>query len=123
MLGLEDFENSIDKISSGNGDDEPSWIQKIFYKYREYVNPFEDDEVVLELDGLEPPMLDETWGIRYETNDAHTNFAVVDNSFGNQLKGIYNKTSINCKTKMWRCVARVAEGGLDYFHRPEGISG
>ena len=33
------------------------------------------------------------------------------------------KDGASCKSKMWRCFSRVAEGGLEYFERPEGISG
>ena len=66
---MEDFENKIDKIASGaDKGDEDSWINKLYNEFK----PGEggQDESFDDQDGLEPPMLDETWGIREEdTND------------------------------------------------------
>ena len=28
-----------------------------------------------------------------------------------------------CQAKIWRCATRVAEGGLEYLDKPEGITG
>ena len=62
--GLEEFEEKIDKIAEGEDDGESSWISKIYNQF----SFFNDDDVENSLDennmdGLEPPLLDETWGL------------------------------------------------------------
>ena len=62
--GLEEFEEKIDKIAEGEDDGESSWISKIYNQF----SFFNDDDVENSLDendmdSLEPPLLDETWGL------------------------------------------------------------
>ena len=64
--GLEEFEEKIDKIAEGEDDGENSWISKIYNQF----SFFNDGENTLEendMDGLEPPLLDETWGLGVRT--------------------------------------------------------
>ena len=60
FAGLEDFENKVDKVTKGADDDENSWISQIFQKYGHSI--FDINEDLKSMEGLEPPMLDETWG-------------------------------------------------------------
>ena len=70
ISGLEDFENKIDKIAGEVDEDEDSWINKIYSKLSN--NPDitgdnldkEDNFNPELLDGLEPPILDDTWGLK-----------------------------------------------------------
>ena len=57
--GLEEFENKIDKISSGQEDD--SWLGQLYSKMSESLLDKPDNDSTGSLDGLEPPMFDETW--------------------------------------------------------------
>ena len=66
--GLEEFEEKIDKIAEGEDDGENSWISKIYNQF----SFFNDGENTLEendMDGLEPPLLDETWGLGLRTHN------------------------------------------------------
>merc|ERR1712045_533862 len=57
-IGLEEFEEKIDKIAEGEDDGENSWISKIYNQF----SFFNDGENTLEendMDGLEPPLLDD----------------------------------------------------------------
>ena len=62
--GLEEFEEKVDRIAEGEDEDDDSWISKIYNQF----SFFNDDDVENSLDendmdGLEPPLLDETWGL------------------------------------------------------------
>ena len=58
---MEDFEGKVDQIKEGadvnNIDESPSWIHDIFNRYSEY---FTLNDTNVEVEDLEPPMLDET---------------------------------------------------------------
>jgi len=126
--GLEDFENKIDKIASGDDKGENSWINDVYNKYG---NGTEDDdnEVVPNVEGLEPPMLDETWGLidgedkETSTPRVKRNHEPIDDQFKKDFDDIYETDGATCKTKMWRCFSRVAEGSLHYLSDPGGITG
>ena len=60
--GLEDFENKIDKIASGVDNDEGSWINQLYNQFSGRLEP--TDDTFENVEGLEPPMLDETWGLK-----------------------------------------------------------
>ncbi len=64
LSGLEDFENKIDKIAAGSEapDDENSWISRLYNKFVDN-GATEDTGNNANVEGLEPPMLDETWGL------------------------------------------------------------
>ena len=64
ISGLEEFEDKVDKIASGQ--DEESWIGQL---YNQFSNNFGidgdkiDDAEIGSMDGLEPPVIDEKWGL------------------------------------------------------------
>merc|ERR1711923_443367 len=60
--GLEEFEEKIDKIAEGQDGDDDSWISKI-YKQFSFFNEVDNELTEADMDGLEPPLLDETWGL------------------------------------------------------------
>lgn len=75
FAGLEEFEDKVDKIANGQDDD--SWIGQI---YNTFSNNFGidgskvNDSELGPQEGLEPPILDETWGLEdisklHETED------------------------------------------------------
>ena len=80
LSGLEDFENKIDKIASGVDQDEDSWLNQIYNKFSEHGDITEGLE---EVDGLEPPMLDETWGLKDDSGKGSS----MDEGFQKDLKG------------------------------------
>merc|ERR1719430_13653 len=61
--GLEEFEEKIDKIADGEDDGENSWISKI-YNHFSFFNGEDNSLSETDLDGLEPPLLDETWEVK-----------------------------------------------------------
>ena len=78
FTGLEEFEDKVDKIASGQDDD--SWIGQI---YNTFSSNFGmdgskvDDSEIGPQEGLEPPILDETWGLEdvrklHETDEGMT---------------------------------------------------
>ena len=91
FAGLEDFENKVDKVTKGADDDENSWISQIFQKYGHAI--FDINEDLKSMEGLEPPMLDETWGLEnVEANKASTlgfqqNHKLNEDQFEKDLNG------------------------------------
>ena len=89
--GLEDFEDKIDKIASGVDQDENSWINQIYNKFSDAA--IENPEEYEETDGLEPPMLDETWGLKdgedetETSNEIRTKRSSKDEQFRKDLEG------------------------------------
>ena len=61
IVGLEEFEEKVDKIADGkiSGDD---WISKIYNQFS-FFNDVDNQLTETDLDGIEPPILDETWGL------------------------------------------------------------
>ena len=66
--GLEEFEEKIDKIAEGEDDGENSWISKIYNQFS-FFNDGENSLEENDMDGLEPPLLDETWGLGVRTHN------------------------------------------------------
>ena len=64
--GLEEFEEKIDKIAEGEDDGENSWISKIYNQFS-FFNDGDNSLEENDMDGLEPPILDETWGLGVRT--------------------------------------------------------
>jgi len=143
--GLEEFEEKIDKIAEGEDDDESSWISKIYNQF----SFFNDDDVENSLDennmdGLEPPLLDETWGlgVRKHLKDIVANATMTDaipleeeeagtargkrstdNLGDDHVVGGEDEVEEKCRVAMWRCLSHVVEGGLQYMDQPEGLLG
>jgi len=143
--GLEEFEEKIDKIAEGEDDGESSWISKIYNQF----SFFNDDDVENSLDennmdGLEPPLLDETWGlgVRKHLKDIVANATLTDaipleeeeagtargkrstdNLGDDHVVGGEDEVEEKCRVAMWRCLSHVVEGGLQYMDQPEGLLG
>ena len=139
---MEDFEEKIDKIASGVDEDEHSWINQIYNKFSDAAIENPDD--FEEEDGLEPPMLTETWGLKdeegSEENEVRTKRNTKDEEFRKDLEGmesifflrylliellvlgIYSGEA-SCKSKLWTCLSKVAMGGLNYINTSDGITG
>jgi len=100
------------------------------------------------MDGLEPPLLDETWGLGVRTGgkDITANTTVEEPVEILDLKleaeaastktkreaieeeeeeeeGSEDETEEKCRVDMWRCLSKVIEGGLHYMDKPEGLMG
>merc|ERR1711997_965744 len=95
-----------------------------------------------DLDGIEPPILDETWGLGLRNSStlkkvsANTTLEdpvklekdeetrkkreVIDDK--NDEDDIVDSEE-KCRVDMWRCLSRVIEGGLHYIDNPEGLYG
>ncbi|XP_059097348.1 uncharacterized protein LOC131891730 isoform X1 [Tigriopus californicus] len=147
--GLEEFEDKVDKLAHGQGD-ENSWIGNLYHKFKGSFMGVEGNTI--EQDGLEPPILDDKWGL----GDVHTLFSennstlTVDNSTvaSNVTEHSISKRALEdedaefleetaeddefvkslsgdakCRTKFWRCVGKVAKGSIHYMQEPGGISG
>ena len=61
LSGLEEFEEKVDKIAEGQ-DTGDSWISQIFNQFA-FLNDVDNQLTENDLDGIEPPILDETWGL------------------------------------------------------------
>ena len=66
--GLEEFEEKVDRIAEGEDDGENSWISKIYNQFS-FFNDGENSLGESDMDGLEPPLLDETWGLGVRTHN------------------------------------------------------
>ena len=64
--GLEEFEEKVDRIAEGEDDGENSWISKIYNQFS-FFNDGDNSLEENDMDGLEPPLLDETWGLGVRT--------------------------------------------------------
>jgi hypothetical protein len=62
ISGLEEFEEKVDQIAEGEDDGENSWIKKIYDQFS-FFNDGSNTVEEADMDGLEPPLLDETWGL------------------------------------------------------------
>ena len=84
-LGLEDFERKVDLIKEEGVevDESPSWIHNIFNRYSEY---FTVNDTNVEEEDLEPPMLDETWGL-HGSDSVKKSSDLIDTVFQNKLDG------------------------------------
>ena len=66
--GLEEFEEKVDKIAEGQ-DTGDSWISQIFNQFS-FLNDVDNQLTENDLDGIEPPILDETWGLGIRNSSA-----------------------------------------------------
>lgn len=64
--GLEEFEHKIERLAEdGNAENDGSWISNVYHKFKDTFG-FDDTNSIeghAEIDGMEPPMLDERWGL------------------------------------------------------------
>jgi len=152
LIGLEEFEDKVDKIASGQDDD--SWIGQI---YNTFSSNFGmdgskvDDSELGPKEGLEPPILDETWGLEdvrklHETDEevpieprgSRSKRSGVDennneNEIGDEPLEIKDDLmdsmmdsmlsgETKCKARFWKCLGMVAQSSLHYMNEPGGIS-
>merc|ERR1712127_703717 len=134
--GLEEFEEKIDKIAEGQEDDENSWISKIYHQFS-FFNDGDNSLSETDMEGLEPPLLDETWGLGVRTAEnkgigTHNTEEVLakeedikrtkreaDETDEPEEEDIEEK----CRVDMWRCMSKVIEEGLHYMDDPDGMLG
>jgi len=139
--GLEEFEEKIDKIAEGQDGGDDNWISKIYNQFS-FFNDVDNSLSESDLDGLEPPLLDETWGLGIRNGSSIKNVtanatieepvklnttestrakrSVEDES---EEEEEYEDTEEKCRVDMWRCLSKVIEGGLHYIDDPDGLMG
>jgi len=138
-LGLEEFEEKVDKIAEGQ-DTGDSWISQIFNQFS-FLNDVDNQLTENDLDGIEPPILDETWGLGIRNSSAlkkvPANTTVeepikLDNAENlsrnkrfvtDEDEEELEESEEKCRVDMWRCLSKVVEGGLHYIDHPEGLYG
>lgn len=147
--GLEEFEEKVDRIAEGEDDgDENSWINRI-YNHFSFFNEVGDDHIEDgDMDGLEPPLLDETWGLgdrsslvknitanatieealkidekKENHDDVDRTRRSLDEDAEEESEYVDEETEEKCRVDMWRCLSKVIEGGLHYIDKPEGLMG
>ncbi|XP_040571075.1 uncharacterized protein [Lepeophtheirus salmonis] len=82
MSGLEDLEERVDKLVVGQND-ETSWISSLYNKFKGTVSNNDTDSSDEDgLEGLEPPNLDETWGLAdtnlFDEEDSNQNSTLTE---------------------------------------------
>jgi len=146
LHGLEEFEEKIDKIAEGQDGGEDNWISKIYNQFS-FFNEVDDTLTDADMDGLEPPLLDETWGLgvrNASVKNITANTTIEEPVKLNTEESSRKKRSIDddedvsenddeeeelvdteekCRVDMWRCLSKVIEGGLHYIDDPDGLMG
>ena len=62
--GLEEFENKVDRIAKGENEEDDSWLGKIYQQFKHLMKDEDGSEPQsYNVEGLEPPMFDDTWGL------------------------------------------------------------
>jgi len=142
--GLEEFEEKIDKIAEGQDHGEDNWISRIYNQFS-FFNDVDNSLADTDMDGIEPPMLDETWGLgirnssSFKKTTANTTIeepVKLDTESASRKKREVIEdedvlddevesldTEEKCRVDMWRCLSHVIEGGLHYIDNPEGLYG
>ncbi|XP_040571073.1 uncharacterized protein [Lepeophtheirus salmonis] len=82
LAGLEDLEERVDKLVVGQND-ETSWISSLYNKFKGTVSNNDTDSSDEDgLEGLEPPNLDETWGLAdtnlFDEEDSNQNSTLTE---------------------------------------------
>ena len=78
--------------------DEWNWIIAIFNKFNTITkNNMAVNNVFEGIPGLEPPMLDETWGLRDYNQNKTLNIENVAAKYQKEIDGMYNQISIIMK--------------------------
>jgi len=139
--GLEEFEEKIDKIAEGQDGGDDNWISKIYNQFS-FFNDVDNSLSESDLDGLEPPLLDETWGLGIRNGSSIKNVTAnatieepvkLNTTESTRAKRSiedepeeeeeYEDTEEKCRVDMWRCLSKVIEGGLHYIDDPDGLMG
>ena len=63
--GLEEFEHKVDRIAQGEDSEDNTWLGKIYQQFKHLMKDEEgvQDNEKYKVEGLEPPMFDDTWGL------------------------------------------------------------
>jgi len=138
--GLEEFEEKIDKIAEGQDSGDDNWISKIYNQFS-FFNDVDNSLSESDLDGIEPPILDETWGLGLRNSSTFKKVSAnttVEDPVKLEQEGTRKKREVidvnkdddeivdseeKCRVDMWRCLSSVIEGGLHYIDNPEGLYG
>jgi len=141
-FGLEEFEEKVDKIAEGQ-DTGDSWISQIFNQFA-FLNDVDNQLTEDDLDGIEPPILDETWGlgirnssqlkkiptsttveepVKIENDETVSRKKREVKEEAEDVKDELMETEEKCRVDMWRCLSKVVEGGLHYIDNPDGLYG
>jgi hypothetical protein len=138
--GLEEFEEKIDRIADGKDTSDDSWISRI---YNQFVGEYGEVDNALhesDMDGLEPPLLDEKWGLSAAMNNKTTteesdkdatsrkkrdldDNTVDEEIYDEDIPMELTKGEEKCRVDMWRCLSKVVEGSLHYMDNPDGLMG
>jgi len=140
MSGLEEFEEKIERLTDNAGDEdaENSWISGLFNQFSSLYG--QDTLTMEDIDGMEPPILDETWdlGVKKRNSGAKKSSVEKENILEKEAEEDIEEANIRakrstkekvsggrtkCRKEMWRCVSRVVEDSLDYMDKPDGLMG
>jgi len=138
--GLEEFEEKIERLTDNAGDEdaENSWISGLFNQFSSLYG--QDTLTMEDIDGMEPPILDETWdlGVKKRNSGAKKSSVEKENILEKEAEEDIEEANIRakrstkekvsggrtkCRKEMWRCVSRVVEDSLDYMDKPDGLMG
>ena len=81
----------------------------------------EQDEDV-ELEDLEPPLLDPMWGLNFTTTTRNKRSSEDEEPAANQVQKD-NGDKSQCMLGVWRCLSGVLESGVMHIDRPGGLMG
>eukprot|EP00096_Caligus_rogercresseyi_P009238 TRINITY_DN3102_c0_g1_i2.p1 TRINITY_DN3102_c0_g1~~TRINITY_DN3102_c0_g1_i2.p1 ORF type:complete len:317 (+),score=90.03 TRINITY_DN3102_c0_g1_i2:2-952(+) len=144
--GLEDLEERIDKMVVGENQDDNSWIGSLYNKFKgAYSGQDADAQDEHGLEGLEPPNLDETWGLAdtnlFHEEEGHNSTehsrsprSVDDEDNDNNeipdeesivknmdlMDGFFTETN-GCKFQLYKCIAGVVENGYHHAQKSGGV--
>lgn len=133
--GLEEFEEKIDRIAEGQDTGDDNWISKIYNQFS-FFNDVDNKLTESDLDGIEPPILDETWGLGIRNSSVFKANTTIEEPVkledeeksrskrevhDEDMDDVISDPEEKCRVDMWRCLSRVIEGGLHYIDHPEGI--
>ena len=76
---MEEFEEKIDKIAEGQDSGDDNWISKIYNQFS-FFNDVDNSLSESDLDGIEPPILDETWGLGLRNSSTFKSRLIKTNS-------------------------------------------
>ena len=65
IKGLEEFENKVERIAQeGENSEDDSWLGRIYQQFKHLMKDEDGSEPDrYNVEGLEPPMFDDTWGL------------------------------------------------------------
>ena len=133
LTGLEEFEEKIEALEkkTEKGEEEGGWLTTIvreFAKVKQEVeqelDQGQEENIDVEQEDLEPPLLDPTWGLGYGTNSNRGKRELLDDH-DEKMENTHKDGSDadQCRKKVWRCMSGVLERGVKYVENPLGLLG